>query len=174
MTEPKPLLTDSSPRLGTSARSATRPPDEERNSAMTMGYVIEINQTATDYPCPLCGKWESARLGLVIVQRPSGDVVCEGCAEHQLEALHSDLNVLRQDTPTDFPEVWPDLARLLAIDRAADPELGLLLEIVALQRFTGPGHEDRYRPEHPSIGSALGTIARPTSASLYNDPAGSR
>lgn len=136
---------------------------------MTMGYVIEINQTETDYPCPLCGHWQRAKQGLVVVQRPSGDIVCEDCAERDLKALHIETGVLEEDTPTDFPDIWPSLEHRLAVKQAADPDLGLLLEMVALQRFTGPGQEDRYRPDHPSIGSALGTIDRPTSARLYTE-----
>jgi hypothetical protein len=111
-----------------------RPPHVERNNAMPMGYVIAIDHKVTEHPCPLCGYLQPGRQGLVVVQRPSGDVVCEACAKDQLGALFSELCVLRDDTPNDFPDSWPAIEARLSSDPETDPEFRRLLASVALQR----------------------------------------
>jgi hypothetical protein len=111
-----------------------RPPDVERNSAMTMGYDIKINHAATEHLCPLCGHLQPAQPGLAVVQHPSGDVVCEACAKAELRALFSELCVLRDDTPNDFPDSWQAIEARLSSDPDTDPEFSRLLASVALQR----------------------------------------
>jgi len=101
---------------------------------MTMGYIIKTNDTPTEYRCPLCSEGVSARQGLVIVQQPSGDAVCEACAKDELGALFIELCVLRDDTPSDFPQAYRALEEHLAIATESDPELSRLLMAVALQR----------------------------------------
>jgi len=129
----------------------------KENDDMIMGYIIETNETATDSFCPICGRWAPSSGGLVIVQRPSGDIVCDACAEVELKAPFEDIQVLRDDTPTDFPELWPELAQCLAVRPDEDYDLSLLLESVGgLQRYTGPGARGplwdrasaRSRPRH--------------------------
>jgi hypothetical protein len=100
---------------------------------MSMGYLMTILDTPTVGLCPLCGE-NKRRVGLVVLQQPSGDAVCEGCLEQELPALHDELQVLRYDTPTDFPGVWPELARRLAAPPDTDAGLGRLLGAAALQR----------------------------------------
>jgi hypothetical protein len=136
---------------------------------MNMGYAIEVNTTTADFLCPLCGGWTLAQPGLVVVQRPSGDIVCGACAKRELYALHTEVMVMECDTRTDFPDIWLELLERLSITEDPDYELGLLLEQVGWQRYTGPGHRDRYQPHHPSIGRALGTMERPTSVQLYTE-----
>jgi hypothetical protein len=71
----------------------------------------------------------------VVVQHPSGDVVCEACAKDELGALFSELCVLRDDTPNDFPDSWQAIEARLSSDPETDPEFSRLLASVALQRF---------------------------------------
>ena len=108
---------------------------------MTIGYVIGLNTSATACLCPLCGLMVATPVGPVIIQLPSTDVVCDECAATQLDALHVEACVLRHDTPIDYPGLWPAIADLLVQDRERDPVLGHLLELVGLQRYTGPARE---------------------------------
>jgi hypothetical protein len=101
---------------------------------MNMGYAIEVNTTAADFLCPFCGSWKPAQPGLAVVQHPSGDVVCEACAKDELRALFSELCVLRDDTPNDFPDSWQAIEARLSSDPETDPEFSRLLASVALQR----------------------------------------
>lgn len=101
---------------------------------MTMGYEIRLRGEPAVSMCPFCGFDVSVRAGLVIEQRPSGDVVCEGCAPQMVRALSEELRVLREDTPTDFPDSWAALEMRLSLEVEPDPELGSLLASVALQR----------------------------------------
>lgn len=77
--------------------------------------------------------------------------------------------MLLTEMPSDFPSRWPAIAERLNRPEEPDQELGVLLESVGLQRYTGPGHEERYGPER-RLGQALGTIDRPTTARLTMEP----
>ena len=68
------------------------------------------------------------------MQHPSGDIVCETCAKDELGALYSEMCVLRDDTPNDFPDSWPAIEARFLSDAETDPEFSRLLASVALQR----------------------------------------
>ena len=134
-------------------RPETKAVTERRNNTMSMGYAIEINDTPTEHLCPPCGHGELAPEGLVIVQRPSGDLVCETCAKDELAALFIELCVLRDDTPSDFPQAYRALEAKLSIDDEGDTELSRLLASVALQRDPSepaPSAVDGAGPSAPS------------------------
>jgi hypothetical protein len=101
---------------------------------MTMGYEIHIIESAGEGMCPLCGLDRPIRPGPIIVQRPSGDVVCEECAEQDLAVLLADVRVLRDDAPTDFPEAHAELTARLTLEPEHDTELSRLVGAVFLQR----------------------------------------
>lgn len=114
-----------------------------------MGYVIEIVQGPRERICSFCGDEAPLPSGLALVQRPSGDGVCEECAKEELRGLYLELCVLRDDSPTDLPDRWPALESRLAREPGPDGELSRLLRRVALQRnrayqpLEGSGNERR-------------------------------
>jgi hypothetical protein len=109
----EPVPTDAAverPRTTPPPPSRADPAAKREEPVMPMGYEIRIIEKPSAGMCPLCGCDAPIRPGLIIVQRPSGDVVCEDCAETELAVLFQDIRVLRADTPTDFPDAYRALA----------------------------------------------------------------